>query len=288
MEEEFKPEPKADLFENFKPKTAFFLGLIGGALVLGTIGFLIMLATSFGNRNSNIAQQNNPVVQPGTVNADTTADQQPNFSAIRSVDSKDNIQGSKNAKVTIIEYSDFECPYCASVVPTLQRVLQEYNGKVRVIFRYLPLSFHPYAAKAAEAAQCAAEQGKFWEMHDKLFTEQSALDGSLKKADAPQVAGRIIVPTQSQTGIVYVDITDALASIKQFAQGLSLNMNKFNSCLDDGKMADKVAKDVAEAEAVLPQQLYGTPAIFLNNKEFLPGAYPFEDFKKVIDRLLAE
>ncbi len=81
-------------------------------------------------------------------------------------------KGASNPKVTIIEYSDFQCPFCKQANPTLAQVMKEYDGKVQIVFKDYPLSFHPHAQKTAEAASCAADQGKFWEMHDKLFETQ--------------------------------------------------------------------------------------------------------------------
>ena len=86
----------------------------------------------------------------------------------------DSMKGPKDAKVTIVEYSDFQCPYCSRAFPTIEQVMKDYNGKVRLVYKHLPLiSIHPHAQKAAEAAECAKAQGKFWEFHDKLFATQS-------------------------------------------------------------------------------------------------------------------
>lgn len=119
----------------------------------------------------------------------------------------DPVLGATDAKVTIIEFSDFECPYCRRVQPTLKRLLKEYEGQVRLVFRDFPLSFHKNAQKAAEAAQCAGDQEKFWPYHDKLF-EQTALSPS---------------------------------DLKKYAGELELNMDTFNTCLDTGKYAQEVA-----------------------------------------------
>lgn len=82
----------------------------------------------------------------------------------------DHVEGDASAKVTLVEYSDFECPYCMNHASTLKQILEEYSGKVRLVYRHFPLSFHANAQLAAEASECAGDQGKFWEMHDKLFT----------------------------------------------------------------------------------------------------------------------
>lgn len=285
MTEEFKPTTKADLFENIKPKTAFFIGLIGGFLVLSAIGFFIMLAVNLSGGRPVAQVQPSPAQLGAQANG---AVEQPNYQAIPAVNNNDNILGNKKAKVTLIEYSDFECPYCQKVGPTLQQVLQAYGDQVRLVYRHFPLSIHPYAEQAAEASQCAAEQDKFWPLHDKFFAEQAALSATIKPSASASVPGRVVVAVQTQNGIQYADITDTIALMKQYAAELSLNTSKFNSCLDEKKTASRVAEDLQQAATALPADLQGTPAIFINNKEFIAGAYPFEKFKQIIDGLLAE
>ena len=114
----------------------------------------------------------------------------------------DPVRGSKTAAVTIIEFSEYQCPFCARVNPTLDRIRQTYGDKVKIVFKDFPLPNHPQAPKAAEAAHCAGEQGKYWEMHDVMFANQRALE----------------VP-----------------ALKQSAAGLGLDMAKFNQCLDSGQ-----------------------------------------------------
>lgn len=158
-------------------------------------------------------------------------------------------KGPDNAKVTIVTFSDFECPFCSRVNPALEQVMEAYEGQVRIVFRDFPLAFHANAPKAAEAAHCAHEQGKFWDMHDKLFANQKALQ-----------------PGQ----------------LKGYAGELGLDQAKFDQCLDSGKMAEVVKKNMEEgAEA----GVQGTPAFFVNGT-MLSGALPFEEFKKVIDQEL--
>jgi protein-disulfide isomerase len=159
-------------------------------------------------------------------------------------------RGPASAPVTIVTFSDFECPFCSRAIPTLERVMKEYDGKVRLVFRDFPLPFHPNAQKAAEAGDCAAAQGKFWEMHDKMFASQQALQ-----------------PDQ----------------LKGYAKELGLDAAKFDECLDKGAMADAVKKD---HEAGREAGVRGTPAFFVNGK-LLSGAQPFEEFKAAIDAELA-
>lgn len=166
----------------------------------------------------------------------------------------DPVEGSKNALVTIVEFSDFQCPYCGKfAIETLSQIKTNYidTGKVKVVYKDFPLSFHENAQKAAEAAQCAFEQNKFWEFHDKIFQNQQDL---------------------------------SIPSLKRFASELGLNTGKFNECLDSGKMAAKVQKDLQEGASV---GISGTPA-FLVNGVGVTGAQPFEVFKQIIDSELSK
>src|SRR3989338_10918075 len=166
----------------------------------------------------------------------------------------DPVEGSKNAPVTIVEFSDFQCPYCGRfAIETLSQIKTNYidTGKVKVVYKDFPLSFHENAQKAAEAAQCSFDQDKFWEFHDKIFQNQQDL---------------------------------SIISLKRFASELGLNTGKFNECLDSGKMAARVQKDVQEGASV---GISGTPA-FLVNGIGVTGAQPFEVFKQIIDSELSK
>jgi len=175
------------------------------------------------------------------------------------IDVGDNpAKGPADAKVTIVEFSDFQCPYCARFVQeTMPQILSNYGDKVRFVFMNFPLSqIHENAEKAAEAGECANEQGAFWQFHDIMFQNQSAL---------------------------------TVDNLKSYAAQLNLDTAKFNECLDSGKMADAVAADMAVAEkAVTDAGLtrFGTPAFFINGNS-LSGAQPYENFKAVLDAALA-
>ncbi len=156
------------------------------------------------------------------------------------------VKGPASAKVTVVEFSDFQCPFCGRVNPTLKEIEDQYKGKIKIAFRNLPLPFHDKAHLAAEAALAANEQGKFWAMHDKLFANQQALDR---------------------------------ASLEKYAQEIGLNMNKFTAALDSGKFKDKVDSDAKEGAAV---GATGTPTFFINGTR-LVGAQPADKFKELID-----
>jgi protein-disulfide isomerase len=161
-------------------------------------------------------------------------------------------RGPADAPVTIIEFSDYQCPFCRRAEPTVAQVLARYEGKVRFVFRHFPLDrIHPLARGASEAAACAAEQGKFWEYHEQLFAD----DAQLERAGLDAAAERV-----------------------------GLDVAAFAACLDEGKTKALVEADVTEGEAA---GVTGTPAFFINGIP-LRGAVPLEEFQKVIDAELAE
>ena len=162
------------------------------------------------------------------------------------VEAKGPGKGPEGAKVTIVEFSDFQCPFCSRAIGTVDQVMEQYAGKVRLVFRQFPLDFHDKAPKAAQAALCANEGGKFWEMHDAMFKDQGKLD------------------------------PDAL---KATAVSLGLDATRFGECLDSGKMKKAVDEDIEAGKKV---GVNGTPAFFVNGT-MLSGAQPLEAFKEVID-----
>lgn len=169
----------------------------------------------------------------------------------------DTVKGSESAPVTIIEFSDYECPFCARFYSeTSSKIDEEYvkTGKVKYVYRDFPLSFHPHARKAAEASECADEQGKFWEYHDMLFENQNEW-------------------AKSGTSV-----------FKEYAGRLGLDQGAFDACLDSGQMAEEVKKDIADGVAY---GVTGTPAFFING-EMISGAQPFEVFRKVIEEKLCD
>lgn len=201
----------------------------------------------------------------------------------------DKCLGSQDAPVTIIEFSDYQCPYCqrfwAQTMPQLKKAYID-TGKVKFVYRDFPISSlgHAYTQKAAEATGCAGEQGKFWEFHDKLFENQNRLTSSQKQVDGPTIEGRTIVTIKSERGTFYFDITDDIKKMQEFSQELGMDTTAFNSCLDSGKYTKEVQKDLQDG---VNAGVTGTPAFFINGI-FVNGAQPFESFKQIIDGELAD
>jgi len=176
--------------------------------------------------------------------------------------SAEPFKGAANAKVALIEFSDFQCPFCSRYdKDTYPQIAKDYidTGKIKYVWRDYPLDFHQNAEKAAEAAHCAGEQGKFWEMHDRLFANQQNI---------------------------------AAADLPKHAQALGLNTSLFQQCLDSGRFAAEIKKDIAAAGTV---GISGTPSFLVGVVQpngsvkiakKLVGAKPYSEFKTAIDSLL--
>jgi protein-disulfide isomerase len=159
-------------------------------------------------------------------------------------------RGPINAPIEIIEFSDFQCPFCLRANPIVTQVLNTYGDRIRFVYRHYPLPNHPNARPAAEASQCANEQGKFWPYHDKLFASEGRLDD---------------------------------ADLRRSAAEVGLDPAKFSACLDGHRFKADVDDDIAAGDEA---GVSGTPAFFINGR-VLTGAQPFDAFKRVIDDELA-
>lgn len=169
----------------------------------------------------------------------------------------DPIKGDKDAPVTIVEFSDYECPYCGRFFrDTFPQIEENYieTGKVKYVFRDFPLSFHQNAIPAANAAECVREQGgdeMYFEYHDVLFQNQRAMD---------------------------------IASLKKYASEFNINQDKFSKCVDDEKYYDEINKDFRDGQSY---GVTGTPGFFINGKK-LSGALPYTVFEQAIEEALEE
>lgn len=167
-----------------------------------------------------------------------------------STDDDPSMGGSKNAPITVIEFTEYQCPFCKRARPTIQKILDTYKDQVHYVLRDFPLSFHKQAKGAANAAQCAGDQGKYWEYSDELWKTQ----------------GKHTEET-----------------LNKIATDIKLNMDKFKKCTSSKKYYAEIDKDQNDGIAA---GVTGTPAYFINGL-FLSGAQPFQSFKKLIDEELA-
>ncbi|MEN8185264.1 MAG: thioredoxin domain-containing protein [Myxococcota bacterium] len=169
-----------------------------------------------------------------------------------SVGVKDSpVLGSEDAKIQIVEFSDFQCPFCSRVWPTLQKVREEYGDQVQLVFKHLPLRIHPNAPGAHAAAEAAHRQGKFWEMHDAIFANQRDLSSE---------------------------------AYEKYARDLGLDVEKFKADSASEAVKKRVEADSSEAASL---GVSGTPSFFINGR-YLSGAQPYEEFKKRIDEELGK
>jgi len=231
------------------PKTMFILGLavgVGAMAILALICTMMLIVKgnlSIGGKASAPSAPSAPL-DPSDPQAQ--APTQP-AGPVPEVTGEDHVKGKADAKVTLIEYSDFECPYCAKHNPSIDQALKDFPNDVRVIFRHFPLSFHPNAQKAAVASECAAKQGKFWEMHDGLF--------KMAETEGLTVEG-----------------------MRKLAGDLKLNTGDFNVCLDGDETLARVEADYNGGVAA---GVSGTPGTFVNGK-IVEGAVPYASFKQAI------
>jgi protein-disulfide isomerase len=157
--------------------------------------------------------------------------------------------GPADAALKVVEFADYECPYCAKVNPHVRKLHEEFGNQINVYFKDLPLPMHSHAQKAAEAARCARQQNKFWEYHDMLFSERRLDPDDLKK----------------------------------YARSLNLDTAKFDECLDSGAQADAVKKDLGEGQQL---GIAGTPAFFINGR-FVSGAVDYSTLRDIVRQQLA-
>jgi protein-disulfide isomerase len=204
-----------------------------------------------GNNGGNIPT----TVQP---TGDDTGDQ---VGTVAPVTDRDHVRGPANAKVTLIEYSDFECPFCKRFHPTMLQLMQEYGDQVRWVYRHFPLSFHQNAQKQSEASECVAELGgneKFWQFTDKLYERT----------------------TSNGTGF-------ALDKLPDLAAEVGVNKAKFEECLNSGKYADYVKQDF---QGGVTAGVTGTPGTIVTDgkgkSQLVPGAVDYADLKATVDSIL--
>ncbi|MBI5465685.1 MAG: DsbA family protein [Candidatus Kerfeldbacteria bacterium] len=248
---------KPSIFAGASPKLTFIMGIVSGIAVVSLVGFV--LTASYGLLG-NVRGANQPagtgasVVTP-TVPAPNQPPAPPSKVTI-TLKSDDHIRGNANAPVTLVEYSDLECPFCKRFHPAMQQLMQEYAGKVKWVYRHFPLSFHANAQKEGEATECAGKLGgndKFWAYTDKIFERT----------------------TSNGTGF-------ALDALVPLAKELGLNEAKFKTCLDGGEFTAHVRQDLQEGTSF---GVNGTPTTFVNGQP-VEGAVPYDQLKAVVQSLL--
>ena len=248
-------------------KKSTFYGLIIGLIIaVGVAAFIAGTYTS--NLNSNQISEEDLEEAIAKLELKLLQNQLPTEQsklAMKISADNDPVIGNPDAPITIIEFSDFQCPFCARFyTQTLPLIYEEYidQGKVKLVFRDFPIqSIHPNAVPAAVASECANEQGKFKEMHDILFDNQNEWNNQ--------------------------ETVDALSLFSQYATEIQLEQETFDSCLTSGKYIEEIQKDLNDGQNY---GVTGTPGFFVGNDQIgyvqIKGAQPFDSFKKVIDAQL--
>jgi len=259
QEHNTKQQGPMSFLNSFSPMQTFVFGIVGGVMILCTIGFFILLGVILNGGGLSVANTDGERVPPtaGVPSAPTAPTPSKTVKIEPPIDNKaDHIRGNINAKVTIVEYSDFECPFCSRFHPTMQQVLADYGDDVRWVYRHFPLeSIHPTARKRSLASECAADQGKFWEYTDLLFER-------FEDAGSDPV-------------------------LSEIASTVGLNVGEFTSCLNDKKFDAEVQSDIQAASAA---GCTGTPCSIVVGPDGsttpINGAFPLDRVKALVDPLL--
>jgi len=230
-------------FFSGSPKTMFFSGFVAGIAIIAVVASMYLANVAFeGSDLPAQAEEDEtaPVVVPDPEPEEVV------YSDVPGISADDHVLGDPNASVVIIEYSDLECSFCERHYPTMKSIEEEYGDQVAIVFRHFPLSFHPEAVPAAQAAECANEQGQFWAFHNKLFENQDDLGDEF-----------------------YFET----------ATNLGLDTTAWQTCYDSDKYVEEIA---AEMNAGAAAGVKGTPATFVNG-QLVSGAVPLDTFKSLID-----
>jgi len=233
------------LIKNMKKNKLLFFSILilfFISLIIAYIVYSYLANNESVNTGNNINTIKDKLLEEANREAIKNAEQEL-VNEVRPIDEEDHYWGNINAQVQIIIYDDFECPFCALFYDTTEQIKNEFLDMIVIAFRHYPLSSHPNAIPAGLASECAAEQGKFWQMYDKLFT-----DNKEKRMSVEQ--------------------------FKKDAVDIDLDIAQFNQCLETEKYKEKIQTQMLEGKNV---GVSGTPTIFVN-KEILPGAYQLEDF----------
>lgn len=231
------------------------------AVTMGLLGLIAGYAIAGGLSGSSSVSAGDTTPPPAVAAGGTVPTPPPTTETPADADD-DPFVGEADAPITLIEFTDYQCPFCGRhFTQTYSQIKAEYvdTGKVKYVTRDFPLGFHQNAQKAAEASECADDQGKFADMHDKLFAEQGAWSSA----------------------------ADAASVFKQYAADLGMNAGDFDSCLDGGTHAEEVRADMAAGQA---SGISGTPGFWIlgpdGQNQLISGAYPYDTFKAAFDGML--
>lgn len=250
--------PPSSLFQGASPKLTFIFGLVTGIAATALIGAFIILPKAYGSSSKKTADTTTTTTNTAPPDAAVQK-----FNDVKPVGDDDYVRGDKNAKLTLIEYSDYECPFCKSFHPTMLQVMKDYAGQVRWVYRHFPLSFHQNAPKQAEASLCIGKLGgaaKYWDYTDKIFERT----------------------TSGGTGF-------ALTDLGALAKEVGVNQTQFQACLDGGEMTPRVTAETADGTT---GGASGTPTTLIVNTKTgqtisgIPGALPLAQVKTYIDDAL--
>lgn len=249
------PHKDKSPIDNLKPKSAFKAGLLTGLGIMFAVGFFILLGMMLNDKDFSGDKNNNNDNGDVMVNTNDNADNGETQIVVNGLRDGDYVRGSEDAAITIVEFSDVDCPFCSRFHDTMKQVMTDYGGDVNWIYRHFPLTtLHPEAFKKAEAAECVGElagNNIFWSFLDKIFAGDETLS----------------------------DIADVAAS-------LGVDKAKFQECLDSDKYANKINAQSQEAQRAGGR---GTPySVILagSQKIAIPGALPYESIKASLDSLL--
>ncbi len=237
-------------FLDGNPRTMFTFGVTSGMAIILLLNNFALISSGAIDTAANSAVAA-PVAATAPVAAAAAGKLDP-------VTDKDHVRGDiKKAKVVLVEYSDFQCPYCAKHDPTMQQIVKDYGDDVAWVYRHFPLSFHPNAEPVALASECASEQGKFWEFSDAMYADQSQISG---------------------------DAATSTTFVNKIASDLKLDTKKFADCVSSAKYQSVVDAGAASGRTA---GVSGTPATFVNGT-LVSGAVPYASMKKMIDDAIAK
>lgn len=251
----------ASSFINFVNNNLSLIFLMAVMLVTGFIGGSMYTENQYLKGNKGTSKTLGAVVQPTTANV--AAPEGPSVETLKKVPQvtqNDHLRGNKNAKITLIEYSDYECPYCNRYHPTMLQIMDEYPD-IAWVYRHYPLPFHQNAQKAAETAECVAKYGGnelFWQFSDQIYSK-----------------------IQTDTTITNPD------NLLKLVVELGLNQSTIQNCLDQGEMTEIVKKQAQDGQTA---GISGTPGTIIvtsdGQYELIPGAYPYDQIKAILDKYL--